>query len=112
MTQSGSQRSRKVGFIPFGIIFAVIGVALFVYFVKRAGVGQIAAGISRLGAGFFIIIAISALRQIARSIAWMMCFEAPYSLRFWDAFRACVVGDVIGNFLSFACLFVFASGMP
>lgn len=112
MAQSGSQRSRKVGFTPLGIIFAVIGVALFVYFVKRAGVGQIAAGISRLGAGFFIIIAISGLRQIARSLAWMMCFEAPYRLRFWDAFRARVMGDAIGNILPLASFIVSEPAKP
>src|ERR1700694_5894456 len=101
MTQSKTQRSKK-GLTPIGIVFVVLGLALFVYFVKKAGVGQIADGIRRLGAGFLLIIAISAVRQIVRSFSWSLCVEAPYRLRFWDAFRARVMGDAIGNVLPFA----------
>src|SRR5207237_4223811 len=97
--------SRK-GFTPFGVIFAVLGLALFTYFVKKAGVAQIAGGIRRLGAGFLLIIAISAVRQIVRSLAWSLCVEEPYRLRFWDAFRARVMGDAIGNVLPFASFVV------
>src|SRR6266576_558680 len=60
--------TRRKGFTPLGIIFALAGIALFVYFVKKAGVGQIAEGISRLGAGFILILAISSVRHIVRSI--------------------------------------------
>ena len=68
MSQTKAPGSRK-GLTPLGIISAVLGLALFTYFVKKAGVGQIADGIRRLGAGFLIIIAISAVRQIVRSFA-------------------------------------------
>jgi hypothetical protein len=112
MTQgSGKTRSRK-GLTPFGVISFVLGLALFAYFVKKAGVGQIADGISRLGTGFILIIAISALRQIARSIAWTLCMEAPYRLRFRDAFRARVMGDAIGNILPFAGFIVSEPAKP
>src|SRR5256884_8879479 len=94
--------SRRKRLTPFGVISLLIGLALFAYFVKKAGVGQILEGISRLGAGFVLVVAISALRQIARSIAWTLCMEAPYRLRFRDAFRARVMGDAIGNILPFA----------
>jgi hypothetical protein len=112
MAKSATQLPRKRGVTPLGIVFAVLGVVLFVYFVKKAGVGQIADGISRLGAGFLIIIAISGLRQIARSVAWMMCFEAPYRLRFWDAFRARVMGDAIGNIVPLASFLVSEPAKP
>lgn len=105
MSQVRAQGSKK-GVTPLGIVFVVLGLALFAYFVKKAGVGQIADGIRRLGAGFLLIIAISSLRQIARSIAWSLCVEAPYRLRFRDAFRARVMGDAIGNVLPFASFVV------
>src|SRR5258708_7664892 len=101
MSQTKAQGSRK-GLTPLGIIFAVLGLALFTYFVKKAGVAQVADGIRRLGAGFLLIIAISSVRQIVRSLAWCLCVESPYRLRFWDAFRARTMGDAIGNVLPFA----------
>src|SRR5881396_3529465 len=104
--------SRRKRFTPFGIVSLLIGLALFAYFVKKAGVGQILEGISRLGAGFVLIIGISALRQIARSIAWTLCMEAPYRLRFRDAFRARVMGDAIGNILPFAGFIVSEPAKP
>ena len=111
MTKPKAQGARK-GLTPFGIVFAVLGLALFTYFVKRAGIGQIADGIKRLGAGFLIIIAISAVRQIVRSFSWSLCVEEPYRLGFWDAFRARVMGDAIGNVLPFASFVISEPAKP
>src|ERR1700720_3306836 len=111
MSQAKPQASRK-RFTPFGIILAAAGLALFAYFVKQAGIGQIADGIRRLGAGFILIIAISAVRQIARSLAWSLCVEGPYHLRFWDAFRARVMGDAIGNVLPLASFVISEPAKP
>src|SRR5437870_2664400 len=111
MKQQSTQKSRK-SLTPLGVIFAVIGLGLFAYFTKRAGIGQIAEGIANLGAGFLLIIAISAVRQIVRSLAWTLCMEAPYRLRFWDAFRARVMGDAIGNVLPFASFVVSEPAKP
>ena len=110
--QSLAAEKRKRAFTPLGIIFAVAGLGLFIYFVKRAGVSQIADGIARLGAGFVLILAISAVRHIVRSIAWMFCVEAPYRLRFWDALRARLMGDAIGNTLPFASFIVSEPAKP
>jgi hypothetical protein len=93
-------RNKKLA--RFGILFAVLGLLLFTYFVRKAGVSQIWAGIQRLGLGFLLILAISALRHIARSIAWTRCFEAPYSLRFRDALAARLMGDAVGNIVPLA----------
>ena len=90
----------------------VLGLALFAYFVKKAGVGQIADGITRLGAGFLLIIAISSVRHIVRSLAWSLCVEGPYRLRFWDAFRARLMGDAIGNVLPFASFVISEPAKP
>jgi hypothetical protein len=111
MSQTKAQGSRKK-YTPLGIVFALLGLALFTYFVKKAGIGQISDGIRRLGAGFLLVIAISAVRQIARSIAWTLCVEEPHRLGFWDAFRARVMGDAIGNVLPFASFVISEPAKP
>ena len=112
MTQESTKTASRKGLTPFGIISFVLGLALFGYFVKKAGISQILEGISRLGAGFLLVVAISALRQIARSIAWTLCMEPPYRLRFRDAIRARIMGDAIGNILPFAGFLVSEPAKP
>jgi lysylphosphatidylglycerol synthase-like protein len=112
MTKSSAGTQTKKGLTPLGVIGFIAGLALFAYFVEKAGVGQILEGIRRLGAGFVLVIAVSALRQIARSIAWTLCMEPPYRLRFRDAFRARVMGDAIGNVLPFAGFLVSEPAKP
>src|SRR5262245_34710894 len=111
MTQRTPANSSK-RFTPLGIIFAIAGAVLFVYFVRKAGLSQIIDGISRLGAGFILILAISAVRHIVRSIAWTLCVEAPYRLRFRDALRARLMGDAIGNILPFASFVISEPAKP
>jgi hypothetical protein len=102
--KSNQARNRKLA--RFGFIFALLGLVLFAYFVRKAGVSQIIDGIKRLGVGFLLILGISALRQITRSLAWTRCFESPYSLRFRDAFTARVMGDALGNIIPLASVAV------
>jgi hypothetical protein len=102
VASSGTNQSRNRNLARFGILFALLGLLLFAYFVRKAGVSLIWAGIQRLGFGFLLILAISLVRQIARSIAWTRCFEAPYSLRFRDAFAARIMGDALGNIVPLA----------
>ena len=92
-------RSRR--FAPLGVVFGLLGILLFAYFVSRAGVGDIAARIQRLGAGFILILAVSSLRYIVRALAWTRCIETPYQLRFRDAFAARLMGDALGNIVPF-----------
>lgn len=98
--KNNQARNRKLA--RYGIVFAILGLLLFAYFVRKAGVTEIMLGIRRLGFGFLLILAISSLRQIARSLAWTRCFEAPYSLRFRDAFTARIMGDALGNIVPLA----------
>ncbi|HEY3102751.1 MAG TPA: lysylphosphatidylglycerol synthase transmembrane domain-containing protein [Pyrinomonadaceae bacterium] len=112
MTQESTKTPSRKGLTPFGVISFVLGLALFGYFVKKAGISQILEGISRLGAGLLLVVAISALRQIARSIAWTLCMEPPYRLRFRDAIRARIMGDAIGNILPFAGFLVSEPAKP
>jgi hypothetical protein len=99
MIQSSDKKSRTKKFTPVGIIFAVLGLLLFAYFVKKAGVAEIVEGIKRLGAGFLLVLAISGIRPVVRSLAWIRCLEGPHHLRFRDALRAYLVGDAMGTLL-------------
>lgn len=111
MTEKSSATNSK-RFTPLGIILALAGVLLFIYFVRKAGLTQIIDGIRRLGAGFILIVAISAVRHVVRSIAWTLCIEPPYRLRFLDALRARLMGDAIGNILPFASFVISEPAKP
>lgn len=103
-SRAETSRARKLA--PLGIIFGLLGLALFIYFVRKAGVSEITAGIRRLGPAFFLILAISSLRYMARSLAWTKCIEPPYKLRFRDAVRARLMGDALGNIVPLASMAV------
>ncbi|HET9479398.1 MAG TPA: lysylphosphatidylglycerol synthase domain-containing protein [Pyrinomonadaceae bacterium] len=103
---SSEPRAPRNRFAPFGIIFGLLGLLLFAYFVRRAGVGQILAGIQRLGAGFLLVLAISSLRYIVRGLAWTRCVERPHRLPFRDAVAARVMGDSLGNIIPFVSVAV------
>ena len=98
--------NRRKKFAPLGIIFGVLGLALFIYFVKKAGVAEITAGIGRLGPAFLLVLAISAIRYIVRSLAWTKCIEAPHKLPFRDAVQARLMGDALGNIIPLASVAV------
>ncbi len=102
----GQKHGRGKKLAPFGIVFAVLGLLLFAYFVRKVGVDQILAGIRRLGFGFLLIISISAIRHIVRAFAWTKCVEPPYRLRFRDAFEARLMGDALGNIIPFVSMAV------
>jgi lysylphosphatidylglycerol synthase-like protein len=103
---SGQRKARHKKLAPFGIVFALLGLLLFAYTVRKAGVSEIMGGLGRLGAGFLLILLLSAIRQCARSLAWIKCLEAPYRLRFREAFAARVMGDALGNIVPLASMAV------
>jgi len=96
-----SKQNRSRRFAPLGVIFGLLGLLLFAYFVSRAGVGDIASNIQRLGAGFLLILGVSSIRYVVRALAWIRCVERPYQLPFRDAFAARVMGDALGNIIPF-----------
>ncbi|HEV2912686.1 MAG TPA: lysylphosphatidylglycerol synthase domain-containing protein [Pyrinomonadaceae bacterium] len=99
MNESARNKISGGRFTPLGIVFAILGLLLFAYFVRTAGVGSIAGGIGRLGAGFLLVLAISAVRPVVRSLAWTRSFEGPHELRFRDALWAYLIGDAVGTLL-------------
>jgi len=103
---SSPNRSRGRKYAPIGIIFGLLGLLLFAYFVKKAGLTEIVSGIRRLGAGFLAVLAISSIRLIVRSLAWTKCFEPPFRLRLRDALAARIMGDALGNIVPLASVAV------
>src|SRR5919199_5621067 len=95
MGQKRQTTSKKAKLVS--IIFALFGVLLFAYFVWSTGTTNIANGIKKLGAGFLLVLLISSLRYVARTLGWILCFEGEERVRFRDAFRAYIVGDATGN---------------
>jgi Lysylphosphatidylglycerol synthase TM region len=100
------KRSRSRKLAPLGIIFGLLGLVLFAYFVSAAGAGEIISRIQRLGAGFLLILAVSSLRYVVRSLAWTRCIDPAYRLRFRDALAARLMGDALGNIIPFVSVAV------
>ncbi|NOT60863.1 MAG: hypothetical protein HOP19_11645 [Acidobacteria bacterium] len=80
------------------IIAALIGLALFVYVLRQTGLGVIAGEVRKVGAGFGLILLLSALRYVSRTGAWLACMTpAERSVGFWQLLRARLAGEAIGD---------------
>ena len=75
----------------------LVGLGLFLYFVQRAGIGEVVGGIQRLGWVFAIVVALGGVRFLLRAAAWMRCLDTPHGLTLGQLFQAVVVGDALGN---------------
>ena len=80
-----------------GLLAAGGGLALFVYFVQRAGTTEIAAGIRSIGWAFLPIVVLGGLRLLARAAAWLRCMPDGHGLRLRHVFPAVLAGDALGN---------------
>jgi hypothetical protein len=78
-------------------VAAVIGVALFVYAVRRAGVAEIAEGIRRVGWGLVLIIFLGGARFLVRAQCWRLCVPGETQLTFGHAVVAFIAGDAVGS---------------
>jgi glycosyltransferase 2 family protein len=90
-------RSGSRNLTPAGIVAGIVGLALFVWAVRDAGVGHVLGGLRRVGWGFLLILLISAVRPFVRTVAWMLCLETPDRLPLGDAFTASVMGTALGD---------------
>ena len=82
---------------PINIAIALVGVALLVVTVQRAGGWlSVVSGIASIGWWFVVVVLLGAARMAARARAWMACAGDP-NLRFRDAFGAILAGDTAGN---------------
>src|SRR5215471_16716278 len=82
----------------FAVISALIGLALFIYVIKRTGLSEIASNLRSVGAGFLLILAISSTRYLSRALAWLRCMN-PEERRvgFWALWRARLAGEAVGD---------------
>jgi hypothetical protein len=97
MNHPTTQKGASKRLTPVGIIFAALGLALFVYFIWKANPAEIWANIKQLGAGFLLVLLVSSVRPIVRSLAWTRCFEGEQRLPFLYALRAYLIGDAVGT---------------
>lgn len=82
-------------------VFLVLGLILFVYIIYSVGVGQIFSSIRLVGFGFILIILVSAVRHLLRSIAWLNCIEEDHrKIKLLDLFNVRLAGDAV-RLLSF-----------
>jgi hypothetical protein len=102
MTEREERAPRK--FAPAGALFALGGLLLFAYYVWKAGPQSIWANITQLGAGFIVVLAISAVRPLVRAAAWTRCFEDGTTLGLGDALKAYVAGDALGSLTPFGII--------
>ncbi len=80
------------------LISAIIGLALFVYVIRQTGLEEIGARVRQLGAGFLLILAISAFRYLTRSLSWLRCMNPEErGIGFWTLWRARLAGEAIGD---------------
>lgn len=99
MNQSTAKKGASKRLTPVGIIFAALGLALFVYFIWKAHPAEIWGNIKQLGAGFMLVLLVSGVRPIVRALAWTRCFEGEQRLPFLYALRAYLIGDAAGTLL-------------
>jgi putative ABC transport system permease protein len=98
--QPESSRSRR-SFIWLQAIAFLFGLALLIYVINRVGLQPLFDALLRIGFGFFILLGISGLRHVFRTIA--MSAAVPKEHRrftFMQAFAARLGGEAI-SFLTF-----------
>ena len=79
------------------IIVALVGAALLIVTVQRAGGWPaVVNGVTSVGWWFILVVIIGAARMACRAGAWLACIQDG-RLRFRDAFWAVLAGDTAGN---------------
>lgn len=99
--QQAKNKKRNISHLKIlAGVLTLGGVCLFVYFISQVGIEGIRAGVGRVGfQGFALIFLIYAARLAMRSLAWKLCVEAPYKIRFRDAYAAVVIGEAMSSMI-------------
>ena len=91
-----------------GVVFTLLGIALFSYFIASVGFAEILDGIARIGfTGFALIIFIYFLRILIRATTWKLSVSEPYSLTLRDTTEAVIIGEAMSSIIP---LGIFVSG--
>lgn len=97
---AGPERSRR-SFIWLQAIAFLSGLGLLVYVINRVGLQPIFDALIRIGFGFFILLGVSGLRHVFRTIAMSAAVPAEHRhFNFFQAFAARLGGEAI-SFLTF-----------
>jgi hypothetical protein len=81
------------------VAIGIAALALFAQSVRVLGIGQVVAGVSRVGWGFLTIVLLSGARDAVRAFAWTKAVESPASLGFLTALRARLAGEALNTLL-------------
>lgn len=95
MRRHATASRRRPG--ALGLLAALGGLALFVYYLREAGAAEVAGGIRQLGGTFVLVLALSGLRFAARAAAWLRCLPAGHGLRLRGLLAAFLAGDAASN---------------
>jgi len=87
-------RSRQLLFTG---VAALGGLVFFAYAVRSVGLPIIVDGISRVGSGLWLVLALAGLRFLIRTQAWRLCMRPEVRLPFGPALQAFLAGDAIGS---------------
>ena len=78
------------------IISLVAGLALFAYLIKQTGLETLAQYLKMMGWGFAFIIALSALRNLARAASWYYSIEpSRRNVGYWSLMNVMLAGEAI-----------------
>jgi hypothetical protein len=83
----------------FRAAIIVAGVALFARSLGVIGLERIVSGIARVGWGFGVIVILSGVREVLRTLAWTRTVEGAVPLRFLPALRARLAGEALNALL-------------
>ena len=74
-----------------------VGLFIFIYFVRRAGLSELTSGVRNIGWGFLAIVLLGGLRFAARALAWQRCIEGQPRPGFPALLRGTLAGDAAGH---------------
>ena len=107
-TQKNSPKSRKLHYQQLAPLFHLaatlaflLGLGLLIYVINRVGVQPLFDALLRIGFGFFVIVGLSGLRHVLRTISMRAAVPAEHRrISFRQAFAARLGGEAI-SFLTF-----------
>lgn len=86
-------KSRLLSILSF-----IVGIVLFFFLVRKAGVSEIAGRLSGIGLGFIAILGLAVFRQFARTYAWLRCMsDDDRALGFFSVWKARLAGDALSD---------------
>jgi hypothetical protein len=80
------------------IVSTTIGFVLFIYVIKQTGLEEVGQRLRQVGGGFLLILLISAVRYLTRSLSWLRCLTPEKrTIGFWNLWRARLAGEALGD---------------